>query len=373
MENDQYLRSCSVMLPSMTRRRAAEAVLVMATAGCLWGSSFALIELLEGTNAFMITGLRFSLYGLLSGLVLTAVGGWRGLDWRSAFVHAATGYVGMYLAEVAAIHLAGPGPAIAVIGSIPVVYALIGARRDGLHLADVAPSVSILVTAIVLVNAEAFRSDEHSALAVTAGIVVAALGVGLWCVYALHNTDHLRANPGVSAARWSSAVGVAAGVLSLPLVMLGSLGRVDAPAVLVPIVLYLAIGPSWIATVLWNRASVRVPRALAGQLIVFEPMSAFVLVHVLAGERPTPVQFVGEVLLVVGAVVALRRLAPARAPIQAGSAPVSSKPISSGAARSNEASTSSDQSVSATRTSAASGVRPSRTATVSVAGEHRMR
>ena len=76
--------------------------------------------------------------------------------------------------------------------------------------------------------------------------------------------------------------------------------------------IFLAIGPSWIATMLWNRASLRVPRAVAGQLIVFEPMSAFVLVHLLAGRGPSPVEFVGEVLLVVGAALALRRLGSGR-------------------------------------------------------------
>ncbi len=72
--------------------------------------------------------------------------------------------------------------------------------------------------------------------------------------------------------------------------------------------IFLAIGPSWIATMLWNRASLRVPRAVAGQFIVCEPMSAFVLVHLLAGRRPTTVELLGELLLVVGAVIALGRL-----------------------------------------------------------------
>ena len=291
----------------MTRRTATEAVLVMAAAGCLWGSSFALVEAISATNPLLVTGLRFLLYGIISFGVLAVVG-WRGIDWSTAFFHAATGYVGMYLAEVVAIHLAGPGPAIAVIGSVPVVYAVIGARRDGISLHELAPSVSILAVAIALINAEAFASGEESTAAIVVGMAVAAVGVASWCAYALDNTDHLIRNPHVTASGWSSAVGVAAGVLSLPLVVAGSFAGADSAGRLGAVVLFLALGPSWIATMLWNRASLRVPRAVAGQLIVFEPMSAFVLVHLLAGRGPTPVELVGEVLLVVGAVVALRRL-----------------------------------------------------------------
>lgn len=289
--------------------RGREAVFVMAAAGCLWGSSFALVELLPGTNAFLIAGLRFVLFGVISVVGLALTGGFGGVAWRVAFFHAATGYVGMYLAEVIAIHLAGPGPTIAVIGTVPVVYAVIGARRDGIALRQLVPSLSVLVPGVLLVNAEAFVGGSASVGAILAGIAIAAAGVALWCVYALHNTDHLARNPRVSAARWSSAVGVAAGTLSVPLVVLGSFGSIGAPGRVAAVTLFLALGPSWLATMLWNRVSLRVPRALAGQLIVFEPMSAFVLVHLLAGRFPTPLELTGEIMLVVGAAIALGRLA----------------------------------------------------------------
>jgi drug/metabolite transporter (DMT)-like permease len=254
------------------------------------------------------------LYGLISVVVLTAVGGWRGIDWRTAFLHAGTGYVGMYLAEVTAIHFAGPGPTIAVIGSIPVVYAVIGARREGTPVADLLPSISLLALAIVLINAEAFAAGEESTAGIATGMIIAAVGVASWCLYALHNGDHLECNPGVTAAGWSSAVGVAAGALSIPLVVVGSFGGADGAGRLGAVVLFLAIGPSWVATMLWNRASMRIPRALAGQLIVFEPMSAFVLVHLLAGRAPSAIELAGELLLLVGAVVALSRLGGRREP-----------------------------------------------------------
>ncbi len=292
------------------RRTASEALIVMAVAGALWGSSFALADLLRVTSPLLITGLRFGAYGLISVGALSMGGGFRGIDWRIALVHAATGYVGMYLAEVTAIHLAGPAPVVAVVGSTPVVYAWLGAKRDGINPHVLLPSVAVLIVAHVTINAASWTSGDRPIAGVLLGMAVAGVGVASWCVYALHNTDHLRADPVVSPARWSSAVGVACGVLSLPLIVAGLAfgGDTDPSAHVVLMVLYLAIGPSWLAAALWNQASVKVPRALAGQLIVFEPISGFALIHLLSGRPPTKIELLGELLLIAGAIVALGSL-----------------------------------------------------------------
>jgi len=295
------------------RRTAAEALIVMAAAGALWGSSFALVDLLHSTSPVLITGLRFVSFGTVSAVILWLGSGFAGIDWRIALFHAATGYVGMYLGEVTAIHLAGPTPAIAVVGSSPVIYAWLGARRDGIDPRVLLPSIGVLALAHVLINASSWTTGDRPIAGIALGMVAAGLGVASWCVYALHNTNHLRAAHSVSPLRWSSAVGVASGVLGLPLMVAGfAFGGGHDPVVpLGAVILFLAIGPSWLAAALWNRASVKVPRALAGQLIVFEPISGFALVHLLARTMPSPMQLAGESLLVVGAMVALRSLSRA--------------------------------------------------------------
>ncbi len=299
------------------RRTAAEALLIMAVAGALWGSSFALVDLLAATSPVLVTGLRFGAYGLVSAVILLLGGGYRGIDWRVALFHAATGYVGMYLAEVTAIHLAGPAPTIAVVGSSPVVYAWLGSRRDGIDPRVLRPSVAVIAVALAMINATSWTTGGRPLAGIVLGLVVAAFGVASWCVYALHNTNHLRSSPAVSPLRWSSAVGVASGVLALPLIVAGLEfgGGTDPALELGSVILYLAIGPSWLAAALWNRASVKVPRALAGQLIVFEPISGFALVHLLSGRLPSPPQLTGEVLLVMGAVIALGSLSRGRVAI----------------------------------------------------------
>ncbi|HNQ75083.1 MAG TPA: hypothetical protein PKM39_00460, partial [Pseudothauera hydrothermalis] len=52
----------------------------------------------------------------------------------------------------------------------------------------------------------------------------------------------------------------------------------------------------------------RLPTALAGQLIVFETLAALTYAFLLRAAWPAPVTLVGIVLLVLGVVVAVRRM-----------------------------------------------------------------
>jgi drug/metabolite transporter (DMT)-like permease len=72
--------------------------------------------------------------------------------------------------------------------------------------------------------------------------------------------------------------------------------------------LMVAIGlfASWLGTLCWNAASQRLPTALAGQLIVFETLSALAYAFWLRGQWPEPLTLAGIALLVVGVVGGVR-------------------------------------------------------------------
>jgi drug/metabolite transporter (DMT)-like permease len=74
------------------------------------------------------------------------------------------------------------------------------------------------------------------------------------------------------------------------------------------IALMAAIGlfASWLGTLCWNEASQRLPTALAGQLIVFETLSALAYAFMLRGRLPQPAALLGIALLMVGVAWALR-------------------------------------------------------------------
>jgi drug/metabolite transporter (DMT)-like permease len=70
----------------------------------------------------------------------------------------------------------------------------------------------------------------------------------------------------------------------------------------------LAVGllASWLGTLCWNEASQRLPTSLAGQLIVFETLSALAYALLLRGQWPDKLTLAGVALLVAGVVLALR-------------------------------------------------------------------
>ena len=63
---------------------------------------------------------------------------------------------------------------------------------------------------------------------------------------------------------------------------------------------------SWLGTLCWNEASQRLPPTLAGQLIVFETLSALAYAFVLRGQCAAAETLAGVVLLVAGVMWALR-------------------------------------------------------------------
>jgi len=287
--------------------RSPSPVVSLMLAGACWGSSYAVVGFVDDSNPFLITGSRFAVFGLVALALLRASGGLTGIPWSTALGHALGGSVGLYLAEVVAISLAGAGLTIAVVGSIPVVYAVVGARRDGSDLRPLVPSILLTAMAHLVIHRDAWPVAGRAPSDVFIGLAIAAAGVAGFCVYALHSTDHLRARPDIGPQRWASAVGVASGVCSIPLLVIGLLGgSFGDPGRLAMAALFLAVVPSWLATSLWNRAVVGVPRALAGQLLVFEPLSAFVFVHLVSGSLPSVTLVSGELLLLAGALLAVR-------------------------------------------------------------------
>jgi drug/metabolite transporter (DMT)-like permease len=75
--------------------------------------------------------------------------------------------------------------------------------------------------------------------------------------------------------------------------------------------LTLGLCASWLGTLLWNRASQRLPTSLVGQLIVFETLSALLYAFVFRGSAPTAQVMAGIALLCIGVMLGVRAFRPA--------------------------------------------------------------
>jgi drug/metabolite transporter (DMT)-like permease len=304
-------------------------------AGLMWGLVFVVPLLLPQYPAALLSVGRYLAFGLIA-LPLAwwdrqRIAELTRADWREAARLALVGNLLYYLFLAAAIQRAGGPLPTMIIGTLPVVIAvssnLRDARRDGrLAWGRMAPSLALIGAGIALVNhAELRQLDRDADLGRYATGALLALGaVVCWTWYPLRNADWLRAHPDRSPSTWATAQGIA----TLPLAALGAVVLAFAgvgegfalPLGPTPerfLLLMLAVGlfASWLGTLCWNEASQRLPTTLAGQLIVFETLSALAYAFMLRGQWPGPATLAGIALLVAGVMWALRtRPVPLPAP-----------------------------------------------------------
>ena len=251
-------------------------------------------------------------------------------DWREALRLALVGNVVYYLFLASAIQRTGGPLPTMIIGTLPVVIAITakarghraGTRREApLRWSQMAPSLALIAIGIALVNQvelERLRAEPSSDLGRYAlGALLAVGAVACWTWYPIRNAEWLRAHPDRSPRGWATAQGLA----TLPLALVGyavtwavfAAGDSSFPMPFGPrpwhfVGLMAAIGlfASWLGTLCWNEASQRLPPAIAGQLIVFETLSALAYAFALRGQWPAPATLAGIALLVAGVLWALR-------------------------------------------------------------------
>ena len=323
-------------------------------AGLMWGLVFVTPLLLPDYPAALLSVARYLAFGLfalpLAALDARELARLERADWLEALRLALVGNLLYYLFVAAAIQRAGGALPTAIIGTLPVVIAVVSNLRGGgpgpgaraLPWGALAPSLLLIGLGIGLVNrAElsalgggahaAGAAIDSAALARYAGGAALALGaVACWTWYPIRNADWLRRHPERSPRAWATAQGVA----TLPLAVLGLAGvwgwQLAAPgdAFTMPLgpdpmrflALMLALGllASWLGTLCWNEASQRLPTTLTGQLIVFETLAGLAYVFALRGRWPGVEVALGVALLVAGVAWAVRVAAPR---VPAGPAP----------------------------------------------------
>ena len=298
-------------------------------AGLIWGFVFVAPLLLPEYPAALLSFGRYLAFGLVA-LPLGFIDRRRlraltRADWLAALELAFIGNIVYYLLLAGAIQRSGGPLPTMIIGTLPVVIALVSNRRDAkrdgrLPWARLAPSLLAIGLGIALVNhAELAAQGPGADLAGYAlGALLAAGAVACWTWYPLRNADWLRAHADRSPTTWATAQGLA----TLPLALAGYLGFLiwssatgaggfalpfgPRPWVFVGVMAVMAFFASWLGTLCWNQASQRLPTTLVGQLIVFETLSALAYAFVLRGEAPGGMTLAGIALLVAGVSWALR-------------------------------------------------------------------
>jgi drug/metabolite transporter (DMT)-like permease len=310
-------------------------ILFALAAGLMWGLVFIGPLLLPDYPAALQAFGRYVAFGLialpLAWIDRRRLAQFSRSDWVEAAKLGLVGNILYYLFLASAIGRAGGPLPTMLIGTLPVVIAVTSnlrdAKRDGrLPWLKLLPSLALIAAGIGCVNqAELTHLQSSTSPDPDADFGRYALGglltvgaVACWTWYPLRNADWLRHHPDRSPRAWATAQGVA----TLPLALLGYLGwwvwsaAVATEPFPMPfgprpgffLALMFAIGlfASWLGTICWNEASQRLPTTLAGQLIVFETLSALAYALLLRGTLPPLLTGIGVALLVAGVLWALR-------------------------------------------------------------------
>jgi drug/metabolite transporter (DMT)-like permease len=309
-------------------------------AGLAWGLVFVAPVMLPDYPAAVLSVGRYAAFGLIA-LALAwparaALARLTRADWIEAAKLSLVGNLLYYACLAAAIQTAGVPLPTMLIGTLPVVIAVVSNLSErALPWRRLAPSLATIAAGIVLVNqAELARLRETAPDAgprLAIGALLALGAVACWTWYPIRNARWMRRNPGASSATWATAQGLT----TLPLALAGAVllagwhaasPLVDAsgtpfamplgPRPLEFVLLMVAIGlaASWLGTLLWNRASRLLPTSLAGQLIVFETLSALAYGFLWRGEPPSTGAVAGIAMLVAGVAVGVRTFH--RAPVE---------------------------------------------------------
>lgn len=297
-------------------------------AGLMWGLVFVAPLMLADYPGLVLSFGRYIGFGLIALIPAwfdrNRIAALSKADWIAALKLSLVGNLLYYAALASAIQLAdAPLPAM-LIGTLPVVISVCsnwspGHPSEAVSWQRLAPSLVIILSGLILVNiSELTHLDGKRSLTdYLLGCSIALGAVAAWTWYPIMNARHMKAHPHIGSSTWATAQGLA----TLPLALIGfSVYGVYAkiagsayafplgarPAAFIGLMLVLGLCASWLGTLLWNRASQRLPTSLAGQLIVFETLAALSYAFVWRGVLPTVQVLAGVALLCAGVVLGMR-------------------------------------------------------------------
>ncbi len=283
--------------------------------GALWGLVFLAPAVLSDFSPLQLAAARYLVYGLIAVLLLVprwpalraTIGRleWTGLAWLSLL-----GNIIYFVLLSICVQWSGGAAAALIVGMVPVLVALVGAREPGaVPLSRLAPALALCVAGVLLMGLEAMGSS-HVQSTPSQRLIGLFCGVGAlvsWTAYSVGNTRWLARVPQVSGHDWSLLTGVATGALALLLAPVAFLGDSKVHtggqwAGFWAMAAAVAVFASILGNACWNRASRALPLTLGGQMIVFETLFGLVYGFLWQQRWPVPTELLAAVCLVAGVV-----------------------------------------------------------------------
>lgn len=289
--------------------------------GALWGLTFVAPRAVDPFSTIDLTVLRYGLFGGFSILLMLAVSRFRphGYDRRRLILGLALGgccYTGYFLAIALAVRYAGTVIPPIIVGTMPVVLALIANWNErSVPWRNLAAPLGLIAAGVGAVNLGTLSdaSDVAARTDTLLGVGFSVLSLAIWVGYGLVNGAVMRARNAPDPVGWTCLQGVGALATSLLLVPFTSFFDPAAPAHaatdaqtlnFIAWGVTLGLAASWLATVFWVVASARLPVALTAQLMVTETVFGLISGFVFESRWPTGYETTGILLQIAGVMVA---------------------------------------------------------------------
>ena len=289
----------------------------------LWGLSFVAPRVVAPYTAIDLTVARYGLFAVVS-LILMINPRFRPVGLRRSLVLTgialgSIGYVGYFMSISYAVRYAGTAIPPLVIGTMPVLLAIIANLKDrSIDWRTLAMPLILIAAGIGWVNVSIFATTSASDQPeILLGIVAALIGLALWVAYGMMSAAVMQSQDAPSAIHWTALQGIGAGIGALVLLPFTSLGDTVSftGTQTFHFVLWatiMGIAGSWLATLCWMIASRLLPLALAAQLIVAETVFGLFYGFLFEQRMPTVPEAGGAVLQLIGVGMAIAIFTPKR-------------------------------------------------------------
>lgn len=295
--------------------------IVYIIAACLlWGLIFVIPTFLNEFSAIEVALGRCLTFGMFSmGLFLLSKGQLLrrlSLDaWKVAFLLALVINVVHYSSIVLGLRFASAALTTLIIGINPVCLAIYGSfKQKNYPIKGLLIPCALLTIGLVMVNLPPFlwQNSPVSLNEYLLGILFGLIALGTWVWSAVINADFLQKNPQIKAGDWVTAMGVGtffwsilcAAILTFFFIDTEHLDKYvqfsDVLHLFFACCLILGVCCSWIGSYFWNKASVRVPLALAGQLSIFETIFGLMFVYLVERRIPHYLEVLGVLAIFTG-------------------------------------------------------------------------
>jgi drug/metabolite transporter (DMT)-like permease len=290
----------------------------------LWGLSFVAPRVVAPYTTIDLTVARYGLFAAVS-VILMVHPRFRPTGIRPALAMAGValggfGYIGYFMSVAYAVRFAGTAIPPLVIGTMPVLLAVIANFKDrSVSWRALALPLILIAAGIGWVNVSIFAvasGDDEAAL--LAGIAAALVGLAIWVVYGLVSAAVMQAKDAPTALHWTALQGIGAGIGAIVLLPFTSLWSDasftgDQTFRFVLWAAVMGIAGSWLATLAWMIAARLLPLALAAQLIVAETVFGLFYGFLFEARLPTVAEAGGSLLQLAGVGMAIAVFSPRRA------------------------------------------------------------